>query len=199
MAEDLINLLFRHGKFDQSSVIGTLKVVRILALGLPGFAIIKLMTTMLYGLGEARAQLRLGLLSIALNLLLGWLLFPYFQHLGVIISSMIATYLNSAQVLWIIYRKFGLYIQKCYFEAICKCIISALIMCGVISLLQIYVDSEIILALGYRFFFTFVLSKVVASVLIYASLCLAFKVKTADDIRRYARNLIKKYFNKSNS
>lgn len=199
MAEDIITLLFRHGSFDSKSVAGTLSVLRILALGLPGFAIIKLMTTMLYGLGEARAQLRLGLLSITVNILLGWGLFRYFQHLSIIISAIVATYLNTLQILWIIYQKFGLYLKKNYLQSIGKIFLATLLMCLTVQLLQLYVNSENILEQSYAYFCGFVVSKIIGAVIIYASLCITFKIKLAEDIRNYLRRAIKTGINRYKS
>jgi peptidoglycan biosynthesis protein MviN/MurJ (putative lipid II flippase) len=94
--------------------------------------------------------------------------------------------MNFAQILWIIYRKFGLYVKKSSIIAIEKCLVAALVMSALVWILQFYLDSSTVLALGYGYFSLFVISKIIASIIIYCSLCLAMRVKVADDLRRYA-------------
>jgi putative peptidoglycan lipid II flippase len=73
LAEPIISVLYQHGKFDAAAAIYAAGALRFYALGLAGYAALKVLVNAFYALDKRKTPMLVSLCSVALNLLLNWI------------------------------------------------------------------------------------------------------------------------------
>jgi putative peptidoglycan lipid II flippase len=107
--EPIIGLIYEHGRFDAHDTINAAQALAGYAIGLAGYAGIKVVAPAFYALDDARTPARVSLLSIATNFGLNWL----FVHVlgwgtvGLALSTSAVAIANFAILLWVLRRRIG--------------------------------------------------------------------------------------------
>jgi putative peptidoglycan lipid II flippase len=108
LRQPIVQVLFQHGAFVAESTALTARALFYYSLGLPAFAVIKLITPMYYSTHDTMTPARIGAWSLALNLALNliflFFFFRYFLNGSPALASTIAAYFNFI-VLFLIFRK----------------------------------------------------------------------------------------------
>src|SRR5271165_732070 len=73
LAEPIISLLYQHGKFDAYQAAQTAGALRFYAIGLAGYAALKVLVNAFYALDRRKTPMLVSFLAVALNLLLNWI------------------------------------------------------------------------------------------------------------------------------
>ncbi len=73
LAEPIISLLYQHGKFDAYQAAQTAGALRYYAIGLAGYAALKVLVNAFYALDRRKTPMLVSFLAVALNLLLNWI------------------------------------------------------------------------------------------------------------------------------
>ena len=71
-APAVVAMLFLHGAFGQDDVVSTADTLRLLALGLPALAGVRVMVPVFYALGDARTPVIASAATLAVTAALGW-------------------------------------------------------------------------------------------------------------------------------
>ncbi|HEY1583240.1 MAG TPA: murein biosynthesis integral membrane protein MurJ [Chthoniobacterales bacterium] len=79
LAEPIIALIYQHGRFDAAATVQTAAALRFYALGLAGYAGVKVLAPAFYALDKRHLPMIVSLISIAVNFGLNWL---FTFHLG---------------------------------------------------------------------------------------------------------------------
>jgi putative peptidoglycan lipid II flippase len=82
LAEPIISVLYQHGKFDAYQAGQAAGALRFYAVGLAGYAALKVLVNAFYALDRRKTPMVVSLMAVALNLLLNWL-FVFRLSLGV--------------------------------------------------------------------------------------------------------------------
>ena len=90
-SEEITSALFGYGAFDTTSVLNSSKALYYFALGLPGFAIIKVFSTFLFARDNTKTPFYYSLISVIVNIVIS---VSFFKEVGFIIIP-IATSLSS--------------------------------------------------------------------------------------------------------
>jgi putative peptidoglycan lipid II flippase len=108
LRQPIVQVLFQHGAFVAESTALTARALFYYSLGLPAFAVIKLITPMYYSTHDTMTPARIGAwslgLNLALNLIFLFFFFRYFLNGSPALASTIAAYFNFI-VLFLIFRK----------------------------------------------------------------------------------------------
>ncbi|MGA8708736.1 MAG: murein biosynthesis integral membrane protein MurJ [Steroidobacteraceae bacterium] len=72
LAEPIISVLYQHGKFDQAQAAQAAGALRFYAVGLSGYAALKVLVSAFYALDQRRTPMYVSFLAVALNLLFNW-------------------------------------------------------------------------------------------------------------------------------
>jgi len=108
LRQPIVQVLFQHGAFVAESTALTTRALFYYSLGLPAFAVIKLITPMYYSTHDTMTPARIGAWSLALNLALNliflFFFFRYFLNGSPALASTIAAYFNFI-ALFLIFRK----------------------------------------------------------------------------------------------
>ncbi|MGI9089088.1 MAG: murein biosynthesis integral membrane protein MurJ [Chthoniobacterales bacterium] len=89
LAEPIIGLIYQHGRFTFASTLQTAAALRFYAIGLVGYASVKVLAPAFYALDRRNLPMLVSILSIALNFCLNWLLTFHFGlgHKGLALST----------------------------------------------------------------------------------------------------------------
>ncbi|HEY6451980.1 MAG TPA: murein biosynthesis integral membrane protein MurJ [Steroidobacteraceae bacterium] len=79
LAEPIISVLYQHGKFDAYQASQAAGALRFYAIGLAGYAALKVLVNAFYALDQRKTPMFVSFLAVALNLLFNWL---FTFHLG---------------------------------------------------------------------------------------------------------------------
>ncbi|MGH9714132.1 MAG: murein biosynthesis integral membrane protein MurJ [Candidatus Acidiferrales bacterium] len=108
LRQPIVQVLFQHGAFVTESTALTARVLFYYSLGLPAFAVIKLITPMYYSTHDTMTPARIGAYSLGLNVVLNliflFFFFRYFLNGSPALASTIAAYFNFI-ALFLIFRK----------------------------------------------------------------------------------------------
>jgi putative peptidoglycan lipid II flippase len=73
LAEPIISVLYQHGKFDAYQASQAAGALRYYAIGLAGYAALKVLVNAFYALERRKTPMMVSFLAVALNLLLNWI------------------------------------------------------------------------------------------------------------------------------
>jgi putative peptidoglycan lipid II flippase len=73
LAEPIISVLYQHGKFDAYQAAEAAGALRFYAIGLAGYAALKVLVNAFYALERRKTPMLVSFLAVGLNLLLNWL------------------------------------------------------------------------------------------------------------------------------
>jgi putative peptidoglycan lipid II flippase len=72
LAEPIISVLYQHGKFDAHQTAEAAGALRYYALGLAGYAALKVLVNAFYALDRRKTPMAVGFLAVGFNLLFNW-------------------------------------------------------------------------------------------------------------------------------
>ncbi|MCX7590996.1 MAG: murein biosynthesis integral membrane protein MurJ [Kiritimatiellae bacterium] len=100
MAPDIIGMIYQHGRFTASDTVRTATALRAYAMGLAGYAALKVLVPCFYALDMPRTPLRVSLVGIGLNLALNFLLVKGFHlgHVGLATTTACVATMNFGQL-----------------------------------------------------------------------------------------------------
>ena len=102
LAAPLVTTLFHGGEFDERSVSMTVLALRAYAVGLVGFSLVKVLVPAFFAREDTRTPVRIGILALAVNLVLGASSAWYLTvngiagpHMGLAAATSVAAVLNA--------------------------------------------------------------------------------------------------------
>jgi putative peptidoglycan lipid II flippase len=89
LAEPIISVLYQHGKFDAHEAAQAGGALRFYAIGLAGYAALKVLVNAFYALDRRKTPMFVSFLAVALNLLFNWIFTfqLHWGHLGLAFST----------------------------------------------------------------------------------------------------------------
>ncbi len=102
LANPIIGVIYQHGKFNAAATAQTAHCLQAFAIGLAGYAALKVLAPAFYAFGDSRTPARVALFSIAVNAGLCWLLAWKLRlgAAGLALSTALVALTNFAQLLW---------------------------------------------------------------------------------------------------
>jgi putative peptidoglycan lipid II flippase len=109
LAPEAIGLVYEHGRFGPHDTQMASRALIAYALGLAGYANIKVLVPAFYALGDARTPMLVSLLSIVVNALLNWFTIRWLGlgHSGLALATSAVAMLNFLILLAIMRRRIG--------------------------------------------------------------------------------------------
>ncbi|HUE39093.1 MAG TPA: lipid II flippase MurJ, partial [Candidatus Binatia bacterium] len=108
-AHPIIAVIYQHGRFDAADTHASAIALSAYALGLTGYAAIKILGPAFYALDDARTPMRVSALSVVINLACNWLAVRVLGlgHGGLALSTSVVALCNSALLFVMLRRKIG--------------------------------------------------------------------------------------------
>ncbi|NVN01050.1 MULTISPECIES: murein biosynthesis integral membrane protein MurJ [Asaia] len=105
LAPEIMATLFGYGKFTTEDALSSAQSLRAYALGLPAFIMIKVLSPGFFAHGDTRTPVKIGFITIALNLALNLMLYRPLAHVGPPLASTIAALVNLGFLAVILHRR----------------------------------------------------------------------------------------------
>ncbi|MDQ2868604.1 MAG: murein biosynthesis integral membrane protein MurJ [Verrucomicrobiota bacterium] len=96
LADPIISLIYQHGKFTALSTVQTAGALRFYALGLVGYASVKVLAPAFYAIDKRNLPMIVSIFSIAVNFVLNWFFTFHLQfgHRGLALSTSLVAITN---------------------------------------------------------------------------------------------------------
>ncbi len=107
LARPIIGLIFEHGRFTSFDTMQTGNALAAYAIGLSGYAAVKVLSPAFYAFGDARTPMLISLGSIAVNYIMNSLLVVPFGHVGLAVSTSSVALVNFLLLGFFMRRKLG--------------------------------------------------------------------------------------------
>src|SRR2546428_11871551 len=109
MGVPVIGLIYEHGRFASRDTAAAAQALAAYALGLAGYAGVKVLAPAFYALSDARTPMVVSLLSIFVNYVLNWTLVRRlgFGHVGLALSTSAVALGNCALLGLVLRRRIG--------------------------------------------------------------------------------------------
>jgi putative peptidoglycan lipid II flippase len=107
LGRPIVALIFEHGKFTAFDTVQTANALAAYAIGLTGYAAVKVLSPAFYALGDARTPMLIGLGSIAVNYVMNSLLVGPFGHVGLAFSTSTVALVDFTLLGFIMRRRLG--------------------------------------------------------------------------------------------
>jgi putative peptidoglycan lipid II flippase len=129
LAPEIIGTIYQHGSFLAVHTEQTALALRAYAIGLAGYAVIKVVVPCFYALDKPRTPLMVSLLGISVNVAANLILVKLLGmgHVGVALSTAILALVNSLQLLFYLSREVKLGAVATWFDFSVKIGLSALL------------------------------------------------------------------------
>ncbi len=106
LAGPIVSVLYEHGRFDAFQVGEAAGALRFYAIGLAGYAALKVLVNAFYALDKRRTPMYTSFLAVALNLLLNWIFTRQlgWGHRGLAFSTGCVATCNFLLLYWLMHR-----------------------------------------------------------------------------------------------
>jgi putative peptidoglycan lipid II flippase len=107
LANPIISVIYEHGRFTAEATERTAEALRFYAIGLAGYASVKVLAPAFYALDKRNLPMLVSLLSILINFALNWYLTLHLKwgHQGLALSTSVVAITNFA-VLYVMMRRY---------------------------------------------------------------------------------------------
>lgn len=136
---ETVNVLFGRGSFTLQNVIDTARVLGAYSLGIIPFGISEILNRTFYSIGDTRTPMRIGLVSVLVNIVLNIILVKYIGIIGLALATSVATTIYMALSIIIINKKLQI-INMDFFRWLIK------IFVIVVSVLLVLYATDVVLA-----------------------------------------------------
>lgn len=128
LREPIVALLFQRGEFDAAATQLTIQAVLYYSLGLWAFSAVRIIAATFFALQDARTPVRVAIISIIANILLGVILMKPMAHGGLALATSLASMLNLVLLMHALRARLGLLGWKNIAQSAAKAFFCSLVM-----------------------------------------------------------------------
>ena len=182
LSEQLVNVLFERGEFEEKSSLFTSEALQFYALGLVAFIVMKIYTPIFFANENAKPILYITVLNLITNTALSIALFINIGFIGIPIATSISAWISILLMNYYL-KKYDYYlISKKMFLPTTIIIVVSLVMYLYLSFLKYYSGIFYDLLWGQKIIF--LLFSVASSILLYFILISFYKPFTYSEIKK---------------
>jgi putative peptidoglycan lipid II flippase len=133
LAEPIISVLYQHGRFTAHDAAEAAGALRFYAIGLAGYAALKVLVNAFYALDRRRTPMLVGFLAVGVNLLLNWI-FTFrlgWGHRGLAFSTGCIATLNFLVLYVLMRRQLGALYTRRMVATLARTLLAALLLVAV--------------------------------------------------------------------
>jgi len=139
LREPIVSLLFKRGAFDAVSTRMTAEALLYYAIGLWAFSAVRIVVSTFYALQDTKTPVRMAVLSIIANILLGVILMQWLSHGGLALATSLASMLNLVLLLRALRTRFGSLEWGDMRVSVYKTMMASVAMGGIVRVTAFYV------------------------------------------------------------
>jgi putative peptidoglycan lipid II flippase len=148
----IVQVLFEHGEFDQTSTAMTTLPLLFFALGLSAFSIVKVIVPAFYALHDTRTPVRIAVVAMVLNVVFNIAFFRPLQVGGPALATSLAGVFNALALMVVFNRREGSIDVRSILDSLTRFVVASVPMGTVAVLLINWPDFYFGQALGQRIF-----------------------------------------------
>lgn len=103
----IIRVLFERGNFDRNATMLTFSALSYYSLGLPAYAMVKVLASSFYAFQETKTPVKVAVVSMTLNAVLNIILMRHMGVGGLALATSISSWLNAAILGYLLRKKIG--------------------------------------------------------------------------------------------
>jgi putative peptidoglycan lipid II flippase len=135
-AQPIIGVLFGRGAFDATAVRLSAEALAAYAVGLPAFVLVKVVVPAFFARRDTAMPVKVGMVSVGLNLLMNLAFMVPLQHLGPPLASALAAWFNVGALMLILHRRGHFVIDDALRSRVPRMALAALAMAAVLWALE---------------------------------------------------------------
>jgi putative peptidoglycan lipid II flippase len=105
MADPVVQVLFQRGAFGDVQASATAAALAILALGLPGYVLIKALAPGFFGRGDTATPVKIAAMAMIVNVALSLILMGPYLHVGIAMATAASSWLNAAVMAFVLHKR----------------------------------------------------------------------------------------------
>jgi putative peptidoglycan lipid II flippase len=131
-AGPIIAALFQRGAFDAAASSASAAALIAYAAGLPAFVLVKVFAPAFFARGDTSAPVRIGVVSVAVNLALNLAFMNVLGHVGVALATSIAAWVNGGLLVWLLVRRGHLVLDRRCRRVLPRLVLASAIMAAAV-------------------------------------------------------------------
>ena len=128
LSDLIIPMLFERGAFVHGDSVAVASVLKVYAISLPITILIKILQTIYYAHKDTKTPMYISIFSLISNVILNFILMKFMSFMGIILSTVITSFVNLFFLFIILYKRNKLIISKDLLNKIAKILYSSIIM-----------------------------------------------------------------------
>jgi putative peptidoglycan lipid II flippase len=132
-ARPVMDVLFVRGAFTTHNAVLAGHSLAAFAIGLPVFALVKILTPGFFGRGDTMTPLKIGVLAVALNLGMNLIFMHPLKAVGPALATSLSSAANAGLLVWILHRR-----GHFTFDVLAKRRIPRLLLAGAVMAAALY-------------------------------------------------------------
>jgi putative peptidoglycan lipid II flippase len=128
LREPIVALLFKRGAFDAKTTHLTAYALLYYSMGLWAFSAVRIVVSTFYALQDTKTPVRMGVISVCANIILGVVLMGPLAHGGLALATSLASMLNLGLLVWALKTKLGMLGLKTIMASANKTILCSVFM-----------------------------------------------------------------------
>lgn len=128
IAEPLIGAMFQRGAFTLQETLGTAAALQAYAVGLPAFVLVKLFLPSFFAVGDTKTPVKIALVCLLLNVTLSLLLVKPYGHVGLALTTSMASWLNFFLLVMVLSIKGRYHLERHVILSVSKTSIASVVM-----------------------------------------------------------------------
>ncbi len=169
--QDIIRIVYQRGAFDAGATKVTAAIFAFYALGMIPMGINEVMTRAFYAIKNSKTPLKVGLVSVSINVVLNLVLIRFLQARGLALASALSLTFSSFALCFLLSKHIG---KECFFEFLAE--VPRIVACAAVAVpAALFMNS---MMRGYTVEIRFPVVMLVAG-LIYGGLLILLKVDEA--------------------
>jgi putative peptidoglycan lipid II flippase len=133
-------LLYQRGEFREIDTINTANALRIFAIGLPGYVLVKIFTPAFFANYDTKTPVKISIICLISNVIVSIILAQYVAHLGIAIATAISAWLNASLLYINLLRKSLIKFDPLLKNKIYATVFSSIVMGASMLLFRHYIE-----------------------------------------------------------
>jgi len=135
----IISSLFERGAFTHEQSFFVADALMYYSFGLPAYVLVKVMEPAFFSRGDTRTPMNIAIFCLMSNALLNAVFyFNDFGYIGIVLASIISSYLNLSMLITKLIRKKHFYFEKTFVKKLILILIPSFLMAAVLIMMRAY-------------------------------------------------------------
>ena len=177
LSEDLVRVMFEHGKFDSTATQSVAYTIIGFSTGLPAYILAKIFNSSFFARQNTKTPILVALGSMILNIILN-ILFMYFtdlRHVGIALSTSISSWVSTLALMLILKSRHEMLFDKNLLFFFCKILLSSVMMFWALYFMYFYIKDYVSVVNPLYIKVTGIMILVCVSLLIYIGMMWVLK------------------------